>query len=174
MGRNHSVVSLDVVRTIGILVALGSSALNVACSGKERATDSEMTFGTTSDSTDGENASTSVIVTSTTGEDLCMHAPSTACGDYIGALVCCGVIDGDGEAGAFWTESCHEYTQSAPGDCRALLEGALVCLTALPCGELLEFRAAYTAMDATWKAGTCGAEVQAALAAGCTDWWSVG
>ena len=72
------------------------------------------------------------------------------------------------------TEDCYEYAQTAPGECGTLLNASLVCLTALPCADLLAFRAAYKAGDPAWKTAACGEQVQAAIAADCADWWTVG
>jgi len=167
-------------------------ALAVACGekvGATQSTETEASTGGASSSTQAmvteastDGASSSTMVTTGTGDDagnttgnpFCGRVPSTPCGDYIGALACCGVETLQDEAGAFWTEDCYEYAQTAPGECGALLNASLVCLTALPCEELLAFRADYKAGDAAWKTAACGEQVEAAIATDCADWWTVG
>jgi len=150
----------------------------VACgekTGSTRSTETEASTG-------GAASSTVAVVTtgtetdpsSTTGNPFCNRFPSTPCGDYIGALACCEVETLQDEAGAFLTEDCYEYVQTAPGECGALVNASLVCLTALPCEDLLAFRALYKAGDPAWKTAACAQQVQAAIAADCAEWWSVG
>jgi hypothetical protein len=143
--------------------------------GTTQSTEADGTTGVVSSSTDaigttGTEMSTTIDAT---GNPICQAIPSTPCGDYIGALACCGVESVDDEAGAFLTEDCVAYIEAAPDECGALVTASLVCLRPLPCADLLAFRAAYEAGDEAWKTDVCGEQVKAAMAATCAEWWAV-
>ena len=165
-------------RTPRVCAALGLIFSSVFGCGEKQGSTTETeisTGGVSSPPVPTETAVTDMttINTGTTGNPVCQAIPSTPCGDYIGALACCGIESVDDEAGAFLTEECNAYTKTAPGNCGALVTAALVCLRPLPCEELLAFRASYEAGTGAWKTSACSEQVKAAVATNCADLWAV-